>query len=169
MTMLLIVVCLTLLICELATLCYYRKSRFKETNDFHEITDFEKKIDNTGLIYIPFTCNGKELNFLLDTGSTISYIDTSVAKTLGCELKECNESAIGFGGGQTIDRYCELKLETPTTITLIELPLGDFEHAFNRLKEECNIEIHGLLGNNFLQASKYIIDYKKMKIFKPKQ
>jgi hypothetical protein len=26
-----------------------------------------------------------------------------------------------------------------------------------------------LLGNNFLQASKYVIDYDKMMVFKPKQ
>jgi predicted aspartyl protease len=164
----LLIICLLLITCELATIFYYRKLRFKETNDYHDITEFKTKISKTGLIYVPFTCNGKELNFLLDTGSTISYIDAQTASELGCKFQKCNESVTGLGGNQEITEYCEVKLETSTTVTEIELPLTNFKHAFSQIKEESGIEIHGLLGNNFLQASKYVIDYDKMMVFKPK-
>ena len=166
----LLIVCILLLItCELVTIHYYKKLRFKETHNYHDITEFKTKISKTGLIYVPFTCNGKELNFLLDTGSTISYIDTQTAIELGCKFQNCNESVTGLGGNQEITEYCEVRLETPTTVTEIELPLTDFKHAFSQIEEESGIEIHGLLGNNFLQASKYVIDYDKMMVFKPKQ
>ena len=104
---------------------------------------------------VTFTCNGKELNFLLDTGSTISYIDAQTAIELGCKFQNCNESVTGLGGNQEITEYCEVRLETPTTVTEIELPLANFKHAFSQIEEESGIEIHGLLGNNFLQASKH--------------
>jgi hypothetical protein len=165
----LLIVCLLLITCELATIFYYRKLRFKETNNYHDITEFKTKISKTGLIYVPFTCNGKELNFLLDTGSTISYIDAQTAIELGCKFQNCNESVTGLGGNQEITEYCEVRLETPTTVTEIELPLANFKHAFSQIEEESGIEIHGLLGNNFLLASKYVIDYDKMMVFKPKQ
>lgn len=164
----LLIVCLLLITCELATIFYYRKLRFKETHNYHDITEFKTKISKTGLIYVPFTCNGKELNFILDTGSTISYIDTYTAIELGCKFKRCSEVVTGLGGEQVITEYCEIKLETPTTVTEIELPLANFKHAFSQVEEESGIEIHGLLGNNFLLASKYIIDYDKMMVFKPK-
>ena len=164
----LLIVCLLLITCELATIFYYRKLRFKETHNYHDITEFKTKISKTGLIYVPFTCNGKELNFILDTGSTISYIDTQTAIELGCKFKNCDEFVTGLGGEQAITEYCEIKLETPTTVTEIELPLANFKHAFSQVEEESGIEIHGLLGNNFLLASKYIIDYDKMMVFKPK-
>lgn len=164
----LLIVCLLLITCELATIFYYRKLRFKETHNYHDITEFKTKISKTGLIYVPFTCNGKELNFILDTGSTISYIDTQTAVELGCKFKNCDEFVTGLGGEQAITEYCEIKLETPTTVTEIELPLANFKHAFSQVEEESGIEIHGLLGNNFLLASKYVIDYDKMMVFKPK-
>jgi hypothetical protein len=162
------IACILLITCELATIFYYRKLRFKETHNYHDITEFKTKISKTGLVYVPFTCNGKELNFLLDTGSTISYIDAQTAVELGCKFKRCSEVVTGLGGDQEITEYCEIKLETPTTVTEIELPLANFKYAFSQVEEESGIEIHGLLGNNFLLASKYVIDYDKMMVFKPK-
>lgn len=161
---LLIVTCLILLICELYTLKLYRKYKFEETNDYHEITSFKKVMSKTGMIYLTFTCQGKELNFILDTGSTISYIEESAVIDLNIKRKPCNEISIGLGGNNAMTEYANLILETPTTITSIDMPLSNFSRAF----EGFDVEIHGLLGNNFLEASKYIIDYEKMKIFKPK-
>ena len=161
---------LALLICEIITVIYIRRHSFRETDDFHMISKMRHCLTKTGLIYVPFTCNGKKLNLMVDTGSTISYIDAKVAKEFGCELKDCGQSDIvGMGGTTQISKYCTLMLETPSTVTEIELPVNDFSGPFSAIEEESGVRIHGILGNNFLKASKYVIDYDKMIIFKPKQ
>ena len=162
---LLIIVCLILLICELYTLKLYR---FKETDNYHEINSFKKKLSDTGMVYLTFTCQNKQLNFILDTGSTISYVEESAIEGLDLKRLSCDEEAVNLGGSKTMKEYVNLILETPTTVTSIDMPLSHFGDAFADFKQNHGIEIHGLLGNNFFEASKYIIDYNKKKIFKPK-
>ena len=144
----------------------YRRN--PKTKNYHVITSFETTVTELGLIYATFTCNGKAMNFLLDTGSTISYVDAAAVSEMDLELHEYNDSVIGLGGSQDMDYYCSLKLETPETVTVIDLPINDFSGPFSFIERESGVKIHGLLGNNFLLASKYVIDYEKMKVLKPK-
>ena len=144
---------------------YHRKP--KQSN-YHEIASLEVPLSKTGLIYVTFTCKGKDMNFLLDTGSNISYVESSAISDMDIELKKCNESARGITGNQEIGYYCSLVLETPSTVTVIDLPVSNFHDAFTTVEQECGVTLHGLLGNNFLQASKYVIDYDKMMILKRK-
>ena len=144
---------------------YRRKPKL---SNYHVITSLEVPLSKTGLIYATFTCKGKKMNFLIDTGSNISYVESSAISGMDLELKQCNESAKGITGHQEIGFYCSMVLETPTTVTVIDLPISDFHDAFASVEEECGVKLHGLLGNNFLQASKYVIDYDKMMVLKPK-
>ena len=150
---------------SLNTVIYRRNPK---TKNYHVITSFETSVAELGLIYATFTCNGKAMNFLLDTGSTISYVDAAAVSEMDLELHEYNDSVIGLGGSQDMDYYCSLKLETPETVTVIDLPINDFSGPFGVLERENGVKIHGLLGNNFLLASRYVIDYEKMKVLKPK-
>ena len=38
-------------------------------------------------------------------------------------------------------------------------------NAFSSIKNESGIEVHGILGNNFLVENKWIIDYGKFEIY----
>lgn len=144
----------------------YRRN--PKTKNFHVIASFETTLTELGLIYATFTCNGKAMNFLLDTGSTISYVDAAAISEMDLDLHEYNDSVMGLGGSQDMDYYCSLKLETPETVTIIDLPISDFSGAFGTIERENGVKLHGLLGNNFLLDSKYVIDYEKMKVLKPK-
>ena len=150
---------------SLNAVIYRRKPK---TENYHVITSFETTVTELGLIYATFTCNGKAMNFLLDTGSNISYVDAAAVSEMDLELLECNDSVMGLGGSQDMDYYCSLKLETPETVTVMDLPINDFSGPFSFIERESGVKIHGLLGNNFLLASKYVIDYEKMKVLKPK-
>ena len=144
----------------------YRRN--PKTENYHVITSFETTLSELGLIYASFTCNGKAMNFILDTGSNISYVDAAAVSEMNLELHECNDSVMGLGGSQDMGYYCSLKLETPETVTLIDLPINDFSGPFGAIERENGVKKHGLLGNNFLLACKYVIDYEKMKVLKPK-
>lgn len=150
---------------SLNAVIYRRKPK---TENYHVITSFETTVTELGLIYATFTCNGKAMNFILDTGSNISYVDAAAVSEMDLELHECNDSVMGLGGSKVMDYYCSLKLETPETVTVIDLPINDFSGPFGVIERENGVKIHGLLGNNFLLASKYVIDYEKMKVLKPK-
>ena len=146
---------------SLNTVIYRRNPK---TKNYHVITSFETTLTELGLIYATFTCNGKAMNFILDTGSNLSYVDAAAISEMDLELHECNDSVMGLGGSQDMGYYCSLKLETPETVTVI----NDFSGPFGVIERENGVKLHGLLGNNFLLASKYVIDYEKMKVLKPK-
>jgi hypothetical protein len=150
---------------NLKTVSNHRKPK---TENYHVITSFETTLTELGLIYATFTCNGKAMNFILDTGSNLSYVDAAAISEMDLELHKCNDSVMGLGGSQDMGYYCSLKLETPETVTVIDLPINDFSGPFGAVERENGVRLHGLLGNNFLLASKYVIDYEKMKVLKPK-
>lgn len=100
--------------------------------------------------------------FIIDTGSTHCVLDEKMADILkGC-INYVGETRLhGIEGNfvQTTEGFLTLKIKGKQYQQAFSfMPLGD---AFASIKEESGIEIHGLLGNNFLVNNKWTIDYGK--------
>lgn len=120
---------------------------------------------STRLPIILVDVKGEHLCFILDTGSTCSLIDSTVVEY----FKDIVEP---------VGDYCISGIEgTKHKVDMIILPFN-FEgqlykpkfcvrpllDAFKGIEDESEIQIHGLLGTDFLLENKWIIDFNKIEI-----
>ena len=114
---------------------------------------------------IPIKVEGKYLCFIIDTGSTCSLIDSDVVEYFRDMV-------------EPIGDYCISGLEgTKHKVDMITLPFN-FEgqvykprfcvkpllNAFKGIEEDSGIQVHGLLGTDFLLENKWIINFDKLDI-----
>ena len=122
-------------------------------------------LNSTRLPIILVDVKGERLCFILDTGSTCSLIDSDVVEYLRDMV-------------EPIGDYCISGLEgTKHKVDMITLPFN-FEgqvykptfcvkpllNAFKGIEEDSGIQVHGLLGTDFLLENKWIINFDKLDI-----
>lgn len=122
-------------------------------------------INQSKLPVILVEIEDKHLCFILDTGSTCSLIDSNVVEY----FKDFVEP---------IGDYCISGIDgTKHKVDMVILPFN-FENqtykskfcvkplldAFKDIEEESGIQVHGLLGTDFLIENKWIIDFKELNI-----
>ena len=121
-------------------------------------------LNKTRLPVIPVEVEGKHLCFIIDTGSTCSLIDSDVAAyftDIATPVGDYNVSGID-GTKQKVDIVIlpfnfEGKAYRPKFC--VKPLLLD---AFKGIEAESGIQIHGLLGTDFLLENKWTIDFDKL-------
>ena len=126
----------------------------------NQVMEFKTAMDLTGLPIITFYQGKNKYNFLLDTGSNISYVncksDIEVQKTGNKDV---------FMGANGEDMPCEwaaVKLYRDTAEYDCEVSVADLDAAFTELKNTYGVLISGLLGNDFFVKYKYCLDFKEL-------
>lgn len=128
-------------------------------------------LKEAGLPIIPVTIGDYCISFIVDTGATVSLIDKSVADRLGelVVIKEESNYMLSVDGN-----YKEVKHKAVVNFILNEIP---FTHEFLceslyesliKIETECNIQVHGILGNDFLMKNRWIIDYERLEVVQNK-
>ena len=125
--------------------------------------DLSYGICKTKLPIILVEIEDKYLCFILDTGSTCSLIDSSVVEY----FKDIVEP---------VGDYCISGIEgTKHRVDMITLPFN-FEgqvykprfcvrpllDAFKSIEDESGIQVHGLLGTDFLLENQWIVDFRTL-------
>ena len=125
--------------------------------------DLSYGICKTKLPIILVEIEDKYLCFILDTGSTCSLIDSSVVEY----FKDIVEP---------LGDYCISGIEgTKHKVDMITLPFN-FEgqvykprfcvrpllDAFKSIEDESGIQVHGLLGTDFLLENQWIVDFRTL-------
>lgn len=134
----------------------YRRQKKKEIMSFREAMDLVE------LPIITFYNNNKKLNFLLDTGSDLSYINKSILPSL--EYKEINESKniISVGGNTQSLGCCDMTVIYKNKKFIDRFYISDLDEAFGVIKAETGVQIHGILGSKFFAKYKYILDFESL-------
>lgn len=130
-----------------------------------------KKYMPGDLPVITLNNNGIAFNFLIDTGSNISHICPTAAKLIEHNgLKSSNTTIAGLGGMSKGTTVCNAKFkDTLNKEYEIKLTISEgLEDTTKCIKESVGIEIHGLLGTDFLQKYKYVIDFKELEVYAKK-
>jgi len=105
--------------------------------------------------------NGKLLffeNFLIDTGSASTLIAAEIAVLLGLgpEPNDVIREIRGVGGTEYVyEKYIEKIQLGSNHMKNFKIQIGDMDYGF---------EMDGIIGYNFLKASKVLIDLDKMAI-----
>lgn len=123
---------------------------------------FKESMDLTELPVATFNCNRKKLNFLLDTGSNLSYINSSVLPLLDHEIIDGESSVIGFEGNEVSTGSCRITVTYKRKRFEEEFNIADLDTAFKVIKQESGVQLHGILGSRFFEKYKYIIDFKNL-------
>ena len=124
-------------------------------------------LSKTGLPLIPVQVGEYALCFIVDTGATLSLLDSSIADRLGDFATKNNKSSFILG----IDgKHRELGHSTTLSFQIDEY---SFTHTFVceslfealiKFEIESDIQVHGILGTDFLLKNKWIIDFEQLEI-----
>lgn len=134
----------------------YCKQKKRENMSFREAMDLVE------LPIVTFYNKDTKLNFLLDTGGDVSYINKSVLPPL--EYKEVNESKniISVGGNLQSFGCCDMTVAYRNQKFIDRFYISDLDEAFGAIKAETGVQIHGILGSKFFAKYKYILDFESL-------
>jgi len=96
-------------------------------------------------LIIPAKLNGKDANFLIDTGATVALISDRLKKKYGLIVGRRFPGSLVGAGGSFSAYYCN----TPATLedkTLTQFLLADIDNVVESIKRETGIEIHGIIS-----------------------
>ena len=146
---------------------YYKKH--KKIN-----ISFREAIDLVGLPIITFYNEGKKFNFLLDTGATISVIDSNILNDFSHEKLEKDGILFGMEGHKidvfirwfimsiTLKQLSSLAKVYKDKIYKEEFQVVDMSAPFNEIKAESGVKLSGILGNIFFTNYKYVLDFNSL-------
>lgn len=127
---------------------------------------FKDAMDLVELPVVTFYHGKKKLNFLLDTGSSESIINSSSLDKLIYTELDYQKPLMGMEGNvcmnktiTTIISYSGLKFDHPFIA-------ANMSEAFGKIKEETGVTIHGILGSDFFTRYKYVLDFDKLVFYK---
>lgn len=127
-----------------------------------------KKYTPGGLTVITLTNNNKALNFMIDTGSNISHICANVMSDIVVDSTQDKVTNVkGINGDSLINKQCTIPFkDTLGDKYNIDLYVSkQLENSAKYIEENTGVPIHGLLGTDFLQKYKYVIDYNSLEIY----
>ena len=127
-----------------------------------ENMSFREAMDLVELPVVTFYNKDTKLNFLLDTGSDLSYINKSILPSL--KYKEVNESRniISVGGNSQTLGCCDMTVTYRNQKFIDRFYISDLDEAFGAIKAETGVQIHGILSSKFFAKYKYILDFESL-------
>lgn len=128
---------------------------------------FKEALDLTELPVVTFIGKGRKLNFLIDTGANNSILNESVANKMKLKCEEFDGVETNTAGGNiNLNRVTNLVIKFDDKREYDECFLiSNMDDAFNSIKTETGVMIHGILGSNFFAKHKYIIDYDSLALY----
>lgn len=121
---------------------------------------FREAMDLAELPVITFYNSDKKINFLLDTGSNISYLNESIVSSLVTESTGEESNIIGIEGNKVNCKICKMIIRRKNQEFEEEFSIADLDKAFSIVKKESGVQIHGILGSRFFEKYKYVLDFK---------
>ena len=123
---------------------------------------FREAMDLAEMPVVTFYQGDKKFNFLLDTGSNYSHISKEAAKEIQGETIEAQAKVSGIGEGTT-SGVCRTTLSYKGADYDIDLSITDhLTDAFAAIKTETGVQVRGLIGNQFFQKHKYVLDFEEL-------
>lgn len=126
------------------------------------IISFRAGYDLTELPVISLYQGGNVFNFLLDTGSNDSIIDSNILDKMEFTESERKSQLFGMEGNPQDVKCCNITLSYGTEDYPYEYVICDMKEAFGRIKKESGVTLHGVIGSKFFNAYKYVLDFESL-------
>lgn len=131
-------------------------------NRNREYISFKESMDLTDLPVITLYNNGKKFNFLLDTGATISVIDSNILDKFNHSKIESTGVLLGMEGNKINVSYVRASLEYKDKTYEEDFQVVDMSASFGEVKAESGVTLSGILGNSFFKKYQYILDFNSL-------
>lgn len=153
--MIFIIISIITVIIFLGYYCYFKHKK--------DIYSFKDAMHLVNLPIVILNVGGTTINFLLDTGSTKSMINESIIKNIKHKTIDNPNSIVGIEGKSTITSSCIVTyFEVNNKKYLHDCIVMDLNDAFTAIKKTSGVTVHGILGTDFFNKFKYIIDFNKL-------
>lgn len=127
---------------------------------------FKESMDLADLPVITMYQGENKFNFLLDTGSNDSFISKTTSRKLKGAYSKIECSITGMGN-DVASRCCITTLQYKDISFECEFVVSPaLNEAFETIKKESGVSIHGILGTKFLQKYRYILDFNELVAYK---
>lgn len=123
---------------------------------------FRESMDLTDLPIVTFYNNGRKFNFLLDTGATMSVIDSNALNNLKYIKSEDSGALFGMEGNKIEVSYIKASLEYKEEEYEEEFQVVDMSAAFGQIKTESGVNLSGILGSLFFKRYQYVLDFESL-------
>lgn len=132
----------------------------KDNNSRKEEMNFKEAMDLIELPVVTFYQGKEKFHFLLDTGSNYSHISSEAVKRIKGELEDVEVEHSGVGQGGSSNKLIKTKLEYKSRTYNTTLLVGDhLDIAFKNIKEQTGVQIHGIIGTEFMSDNCYVLDF----------
>ena len=123
---------------------------------------FRETMDLVDLPIITFKNNGKKFNFLLDTGANFSTLNHSNLKDLSYLDLDDVGTYSGVDGIESESSFVMMDVSYNDKVYTDMFQVIDLDAAFDSIKAESGITLHGILGNSFFQKYKYVLNFDEL-------
>jgi len=122
-------------------------------------------LQKTGLPLIVIEINQQNLCFLLDTGSNKNLIDQRVYEFFKEQVETVGSSTIlGLEGNKLDTPIINLSFNFENHSYSTNFNVIDSSNAFGAIEKESDIQIHGILGNEFFIENEWVLDFEKLTV-----
>ena len=123
---------------------------------------FRQGFDLTKLAIATFYQGEEKLNLLLDTGSNTNIINKKVLERLKYELSGDKVELQGIEGQQKSENECIIELIHKDVLYRCPFTISDLSKPFSNIKKESGVTLHGIIGTEFFNKYKYVLDFEKL-------
>ena len=119
----------------------------------------------TGHITTTILVNGKPCVFLIDTGGGATLIDKTKKNHFGLMTNKTSNYAAGIGSVSSLVSTKATLQVNDKTIKFDDLFLMDISYINAEFKKNRAKQVDGVIGTDFLDTHKAIIDYSRSKLY----
>ena len=145
----------------ISTVAVIAANQRQKRKEYNKIS-FKEAMDLTELPVVTFQNNNQKLNFLLDTGSNDSHINSSILPLLKYEKTHIKKRTTGMEGNSVYNNICNMTIAYKDKLFNTDFNINDLDAAFEVVKKESGVQIHGILGSIFFQRYKYVLDFDSL-------
>lgn len=131
-------------------------------NKSKDIMSFKQGFDLTSIPVVTFYQGDNKFNFLLDTGSNNSIIDSNILHKIKHKETAFQSSLSGLEGSDNIDNICEITLSFNNKDYTYLYLMHDMKSIFDKIKQNTGVTLHGILGSKFFNKFKYVLDFDEL-------
>ena len=124
-----------------------------------DVMSFRQGFDLTELPVITLYQGNKKYNFLLDTGSNDSVVDSNILEQMEYKETDGFSDLFGLGGNSTRVSICNITLSYKDKEYNYDYLVHDMSAPFDRIKQSSGVILHGIIGSKFFNEYKYILDF----------
>ena len=123
---------------------------------------FKESMDLTGFPIVTFYIGEKKLNFILDTGSNVSYINKNCLSDIPYKKIDKTTYVTGFQADEEPKPFAYFEFYYKEHKFEDEFCIVDLSTSFGQIKQQSGVVLHGLLGSKFFQKYRYVINFDEL-------